>query len=189
MVIVSWKTCCNDSKSGGVGMRSLITINEASYLVRCWSILNETETWGSIWTGVKTFLSNLLDNSVWNVGNGENIRFWTYNWCGEPLLSLLQIPKGPLQFSNVKLNNFIIGNNIVLPNYIVMLYPVLPWIIAEIHPSVLQKDMLMWNLNDNGHLSLKMLSFMSKVTFLILTEADLFGVPLFLHLILWSFRD
>ncbi|KAI5388789.1 hypothetical protein KIW84_074449 [Lathyrus oleraceus] len=103
----------------------------------------------------QNFLSNLLDNTVWNVGNGENIRLWTYNWWGEQLVSLLQIPEGSLQVSNAKLSEFIVDNNIVLPTDIVLLYPMLLQIIADVYPNVLQKDMLMWKLTDIGHLYLK----------------------------------
>ena len=32
-----------------------------------------------------------MENSLWIVGSGENIQFWTDNWLGEPLVDLIQL--------------------------------------------------------------------------------------------------
>ena len=33
----------------------------------------------------------VVSNSLWIVGTGDNIQFWSDNWLGEPLLDLLKV--------------------------------------------------------------------------------------------------
>jgi hypothetical protein len=46
----------------------------------------------SIWSSVKEEFSVLKDNTIWLLGNGENINFWTDNWCGTSLVDFFNIP-------------------------------------------------------------------------------------------------
>lgn len=100
----------------------------------------------------KTCLSKILDNSVWNVGNWENIRFWMNNWCDK---SLLQIYEDSLQDLNTKSSDYIVGSNIVLPNDIALKYPMLLRITEGVYPNVFHKDKLMWNRTNNGQLNME----------------------------------
>jgi hypothetical protein len=34
----------------------------------------------------------MMENSIWTIGNEENINFWNDNWCGIPLSDLFNIP-------------------------------------------------------------------------------------------------
>jgi len=45
----------------------------------------------SIWCGIKQQIATVIPNSIWVVGTGEKIHFWTDNWPGEPLVDILQI--------------------------------------------------------------------------------------------------
>lgn len=48
LVTMVYKECCNDYNSGGSGLRSIRIINEATNLEQCRSILNASDSWGSI---------------------------------------------------------------------------------------------------------------------------------------------
>jgi hypothetical protein len=43
---VAWKKVCKSLSEGGLGMRSLRTLNEASNLKLCWDLLNSQDQWG-----------------------------------------------------------------------------------------------------------------------------------------------
>jgi len=48
LVIVVWKKICNFYEEGGLGIRSLICLNEAFSLKLCWDMLHLDEDWVSI---------------------------------------------------------------------------------------------------------------------------------------------
>jgi hypothetical protein len=48
LVTVAWKKLCRPFNEGGLGLRSLIKINEASNLKLCWILLNSDEMWAVI---------------------------------------------------------------------------------------------------------------------------------------------
>jgi len=111
LVTVAWKKLCFDYDSGGLGVKSLVCLNEATNLKLCWELFNSEEQWASLlrnrvcrgsrcishhvssslWNGLKGEYHNVLDNSFWLIGNGNKVSFWSDNWCGEPLSYLYQI--------------------------------------------------------------------------------------------------
>ncbi|CAI8619823.1 unnamed protein product [Vicia faba] len=95
------------------------------------------------------------ENSVWKVGSGDKINVWKDNWCGQSLVSLLQIPE--YRHNNLKstLSDIIQNKCIILPSLLVSLHSNLSQLVAEVCPNVLQADKLKWNLNDIGQLSTK----------------------------------
>jgi len=113
LVIVSWKKICKSYSEGGLGMRSLHTINEAANLKLCWDLKNSMEDWAillrskvcrgnniishhifsSIWSSVKSEFNIINDNCSWIIGNGENINFWLDSWLEKPIASILNLPK------------------------------------------------------------------------------------------------
>jgi len=102
MVIVAWKKVCDAYDEGGMGIRSLVNLNAASNLKICRELLQSKEQWAqvlrsrvirnstcinhhvysSIWSGAKSEFQNIIDNSLWLVGDGETINCWFDNWCG-----------------------------------------------------------------------------------------------------------
>ncbi|MCI10142.1 RNA-directed DNA polymerase (Reverse transcriptase), partial [Trifolium medium] len=48
LVTVSWKKVCAPSEEGGLGLRSLISTNEAANLKLCWDLLHSNEDWAAI---------------------------------------------------------------------------------------------------------------------------------------------
>lgn len=109
---MAWKKLCRPFDERGLGLRSLIKINEASNLKLCWNLLNYDEMWAvilrnrvlrdrrhiahhvssSIWSSVKSEYTTILENSTFLLGNGENIKFWTDSWCGPLLCEVFHIP-------------------------------------------------------------------------------------------------
>jgi len=95
LVTVSWKKTCKTFAEGGLGLRSLTTLNDSTNLKLCWDLLNFKEDWdilirskvlrgrrvishhiySSIWCSVKSEFSTIQSNSVWQVGSGDNINF------------------------------------------------------------------------------------------------------------------
>jgi hypothetical protein len=96
LVTVAWEKVCAPYEEGGLGLRSLVCINEATNMKLCRELLNSKEDWAiihksralrnghsinhhiasSIWSGVKTELTNIMDNSIWRVGSGHQIHLW-----------------------------------------------------------------------------------------------------------------
>ncbi|CAJ2662070.1 unnamed protein product [Trifolium pratense] len=105
LVTVAWKKICAPYDEGGLGLRSLKSLNAASNLKLCWDLMHSDEDWAkilrfrvmrkgiainhhvysSIWSSVKQEVQVIYENSCWKVGNGHNINFWSDSWCGEPL--------------------------------------------------------------------------------------------------------
>lgn len=48
MVIVAWKKVCASFDEGGLNIRSLICLNEATNMKLCWELLNSKEQWARI---------------------------------------------------------------------------------------------------------------------------------------------
>ncbi|MCI46276.1 RNA-directed DNA polymerase (Reverse transcriptase), partial [Trifolium medium] len=46
----------------------------------------------SIWSSIKDSHAELMENSSWLLGKGDNINFWLDDWCGAPLVQTLHIP-------------------------------------------------------------------------------------------------
>jgi len=90
MVIVAWKKVCSEYEEGGLGVKSLIWLNEATNLKCCWNLFNSIEQWAtllrsrvsrgsrcivhhifsSICSSIKPEFHTILNNSSWLIGNG-----------------------------------------------------------------------------------------------------------------------
>lgn len=176
LVTVSWANVCKPFAEGGLGLRSLSKINEASDMKLCWDMLHSDENWSlvlrsrvlrkdrvikhhissSIWNGIKDKYSEILFNSSWLLGNGDNINFWLDHWCGTPLVSQLQIPENLHCSLNSKVSMFIVNGQWVVPQILQTHYPQLQQIINQIDiPLVSKEDEFIWNHTVSGSLSLK----------------------------------
>ena len=96
---------------GGLDLKPTRLVNEALMLQLAWKLVSEDSQWSillrsryfskgkpiqhyfksSIWYGVKPHIATVIANSLWVVGTGEKIHFWTNNWLGEPLVDILRI--------------------------------------------------------------------------------------------------
>ena len=108
---VSWSVMCRSWAEGGLDIKSMRLMNEALILKLAWDFRTTESQWtaivkrryfthgqpimrycqSSIWPGIRAHLGTIMANSVWVVGTGENINFWTNNWLGDPLVDLLNL--------------------------------------------------------------------------------------------------
>lgn len=109
VVIVAWHKVCSPYSEGGLRLRSLRQINDATVLKLCWEFYNSHTQWASllrsrvvrkrgvvshhifssIWPGIKSQISVVEENCGWQLGNGADINFWTDLWLFEPLVSMI----------------------------------------------------------------------------------------------------
>ncbi|XP_039690616.1 uncharacterized protein [Medicago truncatula] len=108
---VSWKVLCRPWDEGGLDIKHTCLINEALILKLSWDLIARETQWSnlfkrryfsngqpsmryfksSVWSGIKLHIGTVMSNSLWIVGNGNNIHFWTDNWLGVPLVELMNI--------------------------------------------------------------------------------------------------
>jgi hypothetical protein len=108
-VTVSWHKVCSPIDEGGLGIRSLSTINKASNLKLFWELLNSDNQWAnllrsrvvrkngyikhhifsSLWNGIKEQDHNIKHHTRWLLGNGNKINFWLHNWSGTTIIDYL----------------------------------------------------------------------------------------------------
>lgn len=176
LVTVSWKKVCRPVAQGGLNLRSLITLNKASNLKLCWSMINSHSAWAillkdsvfkkgrvikhhiysSIWSGIKDELEVIYDNSVWLVGDGSNINFWLDSWCGDPLVDQLHIPAQFRNLLSAKVSDFIVNGQWSIPTQLSSMFSSLSSIISTVSiPMESTQDTFIWKHTDNGDLELK----------------------------------
>jgi ribonuclease HI len=167
---------CRPLSQGGLNIRSLIQLNEASNLRLCWSLLNSQSSWAvllrdrvlrhgkairyhvfsSIWSGIKKELGVIHDNSVWLLGNGANINFWVDKWCGDPLVEQLGIPLHLHHLLNSSVSDYISNGQWNIPPQLSLMFTTLPSIVAAVAiPMEHDNDRLLWRHTDSGELDLK----------------------------------
>lgn len=97
---VAWNSMCKSRDEGGLSVRDPAKINQAALMLLTWQLWNSTEQWAyicrqrflrngspksnyltsSIWPGLKKHTHMVLEHSIWSIGNGERIYFWTDRW-------------------------------------------------------------------------------------------------------------
>jgi hypothetical protein len=152
LVIVSWKKLCKPYSQGGLNIRSLKNLNQASNLKRCWDLLSSNCSWAkmlkdrvikrkspvqhhiysSIWSSVKDEYNVIMENSVWLLGNGVNINFWNDCWCGEPIFFTLNIPPSISQNLSSSVSDFIHNDSWFLPPQLVQMFPSLNQLVHQV---------------------------------------------------------
>ncbi|RDX83199.1 hypothetical protein CR513_35920, partial [Mucuna pruriens] len=79
--------------NGGLGLREMNTISQASMVKLGWKLVNNHQ---DLWV-LKVTWPNMKDNLSWRVHNGELTKFWTDMWvpsCGRLLpITLLPLSK------------------------------------------------------------------------------------------------
>lgn len=115
LVIVAWYKVWKTPDEWGLSIRSMVRLNKGVNLELCWDMLNSSEDWAlliksiilrnksaikyhifsSIWRCVKEALPVILENSLWLLGKGNEIIFWTDEWCDQPLTHLFSYTRTP----------------------------------------------------------------------------------------------
>jgi hypothetical protein len=97
-----------------------------------------------------------MHNSVWILGDGNDINFWTDSWCGDPLSVQLNISDHISQFLSSKVSDFILNGEWNIPVQLSQAFPTLFSIVSQIIiPVVPSNDKIMWQHTDDGDLKFK----------------------------------
>ncbi|PNY03176.1 ribonuclease H [Trifolium pratense] len=175
LVTVAWKKVCKPYSQGGLGVRSLITLNDASNLKLCWDLFNSQEQWAillrsrtfrsrncithhihsTIWSGVKAEFNVVLENSRFIIGDGSTVNFWRDTWCGDVSLEhSLQITD--MQLLHTKVKEMIQNHQWHIPPEIEVRFPNLMHMLEHITIPLEDKpDSLAWKHSDSGDLTLR----------------------------------
>ena len=176
LVTVSWKETCKPLSEGGLGIRSLILLNESTNLKLCWDLLNSQEDWAimirskvlrgrrvishhiysSIWSSIKFEFDNIMLNSGWQVGNGNNINFWLDKWCGDTIVSQLNVPSHLHSNLTATVSDFIVNGQWSFPISVLLSFPEVKHMVEQVTiPIEVSEDKLLWVKSNNENLSYK----------------------------------
>jgi len=176
LVTVAWKKVCNSYEGGGLGIRSLVRLNEAFNLKLGWDMLHSNEEWAnilrsraikrrkpinhhifsSLWNGIKHELPVITENSTWLIGNGKNVNFWYDNWCGDSLQNTFNLSDTEANNYPQSVSNFITNSHWNIPHNITIRFPALNVHVRKITLPLEDKDdLLIWKHSTSGTLSLK----------------------------------
>lgn len=176
LVIVAWKKVCTPIEEGGLGIRSISMLNDATNLKLGWELMHSHNQWAqflrrrvkrgngfinyhifsSLWTRIKSQIMHIRDNTTWLLGDGKNINFWWDNWSGVPLTVLLNIPDHYQQHLHSTVNDFIHNSQWNVPQALQVIFPNLVQHISNITIPIIQKeDQLIWNKTTSSDLELK----------------------------------
>lgn len=136
MVTMSLKRFCRDLVAGALGIKSLITLNQALNQLSCCgmskcqdhqALIHRARMYkqgghikhhisSSIQTSLKASFQSFKVNSAWLVGKGDKNNFWLDNQCSKTLDENLQIPLCTHENLRSVFSSFIHDHKIVLPN-------------------------------------------------------------------------
>ncbi|GAU10152.1 hypothetical protein TSUD_423850 [Trifolium subterraneum] len=109
----------------------------------------------SIWSSVKEEVPTILENSIWLLGNGEDINFWNDNWCGSILSEVFNIPSHISQALTSTVSDYLYNGQWNLPPQLAQHYSALSFLVQKVTiPTVSNPDKLLWKHTDSGDLQL-----------------------------------
>ncbi|XP_039682998.1 uncharacterized protein [Medicago truncatula] len=172
---VAWKVLCRPWNEGRLDIKPTRLINEALILKLSWDLLATDSQWSnllkwryfsngtpssryfksSVWSGIKEFIGTVLVNSLWIVGNGDSINFWTDNWLGAPLVELLNLDKEFHGHLIGKHSEAIINGALLLPTTIAASGDIQARMDSIVLPSSPLPDLFVWQHSSDGSLSSK----------------------------------
>ncbi|XP_019450653.1 PREDICTED: uncharacterized protein LOC109352923 [Lupinus angustifolius] len=143
LVTVAWHKICTPTIEGGLGLRSISDLNQASLLKLAWGMRSSSQDWAlfyrsrfyrasrkhasyvksSIWPGIKSVWSMINDNTRWVVGSGANINYWLDNWLGNPLATTMNIPLQHYSSLNARVEDFFQDNHWLIPSWMSSMHP------------------------------------------------------------------
>jgi len=108
---VSWNCISRLWAEGGLDIKSTRLINASLIMKLAWNLLATDSQRASllkqrflsngkpvthyfksyVWSGIKLHIIDVIYNSLWIVGTGENLSLWNDNWLGTPIVDLFHI--------------------------------------------------------------------------------------------------
>ena len=160
LVTVAWHKVCSPINEDGLGIRSLSKVNEDANLKLCWEMMQSNLPWAqflrnrvlkknvpisyhissSIWTSVKHKYQEVIFNSSWLLGNGQDINFWKDLWCRNSIVSSLDIPVAFHPFLKATVSQFIINHSWSIPPNLLQMFPNLYDLIKEVSIPVIERE-------------------------------------------------
>ncbi|GAU43585.1 hypothetical protein TSUD_27870 [Trifolium subterraneum] len=86
----------------------------------------------SIWSNIKEEVPTILENSIWLLGNGEDINFWNDNWCGSILFEVFNIPFHISQALTSTVSDYLYNGHWNLPPYLGQHYFALSFLVQQV---------------------------------------------------------
>jgi hypothetical protein len=97
-----------------------------------------------------------MDNSIWLIGNGNDINFWNDNWCGIPLSDQFNIPSHISNLLSSYVSDYIVNGHWNIPLQLSQSFTTLSNIVHQVSlPMQPTQDKLLWRHTDDGDLQLK----------------------------------
>lgn len=120
--MISWNNSCQPKRCGGLGVRTARNLNTAFMMKAGWNLYsNRSDLWvevvrskykcghrefpivkqrsnaSALWSGICSSWRKVVENSVWRLGNGLTVKFWTDNWVPTlgPLIDWTTSPLEP----------------------------------------------------------------------------------------------
>jgi len=176
LVTVAWKKLCRPSSQGGLNLRSLCSLNNATNLKLCWDLLNSDKAWAkllkdrvlkhgkviqyhiysSLWSSIKEEYNVIQENSIWLMGKGDKINFWNDSWCGQPLAYLFNIPDHVTSLLTSSVSDYIHNGHWNIHVGLQLKFPNLTHMVHQITiPIEEQCDSIQWKYSQVGDLQLK----------------------------------
>lgn len=176
LITVAWEKVCSDYDEDGLGIRSLLCLNEATILKICWELLHSEEKWASllrdrvlrtnscvshhifssIWSGIKNEYKTVMDNSNWLLGNGHKIKFWIHNWCGVVHADHFHLTANIMNQLPQKVSNYITNSQWNISEEFLHYFANLMNLVSQVTlPLIDKNDELIWNQTASGNPSLK----------------------------------
>lgn len=176
IVTLAWKIVCLPLVEGGLGIKSLRTLNKAALLKLSWEFLASDKEWvsflkarffqvhkpsikyveSSIWPGIKLNMQIVLSDSIWMIGDGKEINFLLDNWISQPLVEILNIPASLHKSLTASVVDVIENGKWIIPEELLAKLSLVGVNLHQITvPSCTNKDQLVWKESNSGILTLK----------------------------------
>ncbi|PRQ37611.1 putative reverse transcriptase zinc-binding domain-containing protein [Rosa chinensis] len=178
---VAWEEVCQPKSTGGLGIRPSAYFNNAAIAKLAWKVINDQDNWWSqimrrkylrkvsffqakkkqknsiAWSGVLDARDLIMKGMRWIIGNGKNIKFWTFNWAFDcHLLHLIPDNKRNMINLEESVAESIINGKWDKAKLAFVLDPnIVKQILSIPLPVCEQEDEYIWGPSSNGKFSIK----------------------------------
>nr|KYP67014.1 Putative ribonuclease H protein At1g65750 family [Cajanus cajan] len=173
LTTVHWHIVCSNFDEGGLGVRSLMDINNAYMLKLCWNFVKKDSNWASmlaskvykrsgdviyylastIWASIRDMYSIVKDNSTWKIGIGKKVNFWIDRWLSMLIIDILNIDVSLHPKLTSIVDCFIRNGSWHLPPF--LQNKIGDQVSSIVLPTFECEDSLKWSFSSNGSLSFK----------------------------------